>query len=386
MTRPDRDAADAARDDAAVHEPEKRAGDRRAPILSALDGTAVAALQRTAGNAAVTALLQRHPGDGPAGVDEAGDIPVAEKDDDILAAAIFEQEREILRQWGTAVDAFNAVLTSASDKEGEADYFKAALTFYQTKVLGTTFPAAIVTLITSTGGGVIKDVVGLQTAFDGEQQRAQAAHNSAAARDFFIQHRVSLSELDKALVLASDDFATHVQRTARRGESGDEQAQSDYGLIRMQLVDLFEDVDQRLKATEFSALFRLLSEEWIRGSRMPEAFGDTSAARIIIDIEEDFSVRSAHIQGAGGQKIAEQLLKNAARPGQPATGVDVFAMRVPRTIRRFKNGGSLPSSIVKLDAANRLENDGALAEGDYEPVHRRLLQTGLEPATKVTGD
>ena len=375
--RPDRDAADAARDAAAAHEPENPAGEWRA-----LTPSAVAALQRTAGNAAVAALLQRHPGE----TADAGEIPVAEKDDQILATAIIEHERAILRQWGTAIDAFDAVLTSASDKEGKADYLKAAMTFFQTKVLGTTYPEAIVTLITSTGGGAIKDVVGLQTAFVTEQQRAQAARNSAAVRDFFIQHRVGLSELDKALELASDDFAAHVQRTAQRGESGDEKAKSDYGLMRLQLVDLFEDVERRLNATEFSALFRLLSEEWIGGSRMPEAFGETSAARIIIDIEEDFSVRSAHVQGAGGQKIAEQLLKNASRPGQSAAGVDVFAMKVPRTIRRFTDGGSLPSAIVKLDAANRLENDGALAEGDYEPVHRRLMQTGLGPAAKVTGD
>ncbi len=374
----------AAREDAAVHETEQPAGERQEPIQSGLDRPAVVALQRTAGNAAVTALLQRHPGDSPASVAETAEMPVAEKDDDHLATAIFEQERAILQQWATAVDAFNAVLTSASDKEGETDYLKAAMTHYQTKVLGKTFPWAIVTLITETGSPAVKGVVELQTAFDAEHKRAAAAQKEASARDFFVKHRVGLAELDKALVLASDDFAAYVRRTAQRGESGDENAQASYGIMRLRLVELFEDVEQRLQATEFNQLFQVLSEEWIGSSRMPQAFGETSAARIMIDIEEDFSVRSAHIEGPGGQKIAEQLLKNAARSGD--SGVDVFAMKVPRTIRRFKGGGNLASAIVKLDADNRLENDGAPALGDYVPVHRRLMQDGLGPATKVTGD
>ena len=96
-----------------MHETEQPAGERQEPIQSGLDRPAVVALQRTAGNAAVTALLQRHPGDSPASVAETAEMPVAEKDDDHLATAIFEQERAILQQWATAVDAFNAVLTSA---------------------------------------------------------------------------------------------------------------------------------------------------------------------------------------------------------------------------------------------------------------------------------
>ena len=56
---------------------------------------------------------------------------------------------------------------------------------------------------------------------------AEAAQKEASARDFFVKHRVGLAELDKALVLASDDFAAYVRRTAERGESGNNEEEGE---------------------------------------------------------------------------------------------------------------------------------------------------------------
>ena len=60
------------------------------------------------------------------------------------------------------------------------------------------------------------------------------------------------------------------------------------------------------------SIFRVLTEEWIRGSTVKQGWA-TKEASVVIRMNRDLSVKDAHIQGTGGQKIAEQLVKDASR-------------------------------------------------------------------------
>jgi hypothetical protein len=94
-------------------------------------------------------------------------------------------------------------------------------------------------------------------------------------------------------------------------------------------------------------------------------------------VDEDFSTRTAEIKGTGGDRLADRLLKDS--PG----GVDVWNLRVPRRVLCCHDGGSYPYAVVKVDAEDRLTNEGTMAEGDYRPIYDWLMQNGLPPTTKL---
>jgi hypothetical protein len=92
-----------------------------------------------------------------------------------------------------------------------------------------------------------------------------------------------------------------------------------------------------------------------------------------------FIIIDAHIEGSGGQKIAEQLLKDSP------DGVDVFNLKVRRRIIVYADNG-WPSAVLRLDANNRNINEGSRLEGDYEAVQRVVMARGLPRTKKLTGD
>jgi hypothetical protein len=105
------------------------------------------------------------------------------------------------------------------------------------------------------------------------------------------------------------------------------------------------------------------------------------AARVVIRINQNFGIIDAYIQGSGGQKIAEQLLKNS-----PA-GVDVFALKVPRYIKYFDlRKNDWPAAMFGLDVSNNPQDIGSYAAGHWEPIYSRLMQSGLPLTTKLEGE
>jgi hypothetical protein len=323
----------------------------------------VLALQRSAGNAAVSRLLQRQP----TVVQETGEVDVSEKDDDLLARTIISQERAILGQWNAALDIFNEVLKSESDAASKPDFQKATIKFFADKVMGK--------IAEKGGAGTPFELFGK---LEEEYKRAQAAGDSARIRDFYVTHKAAVADLDKKLALIADDFEARAKKAYTLAETGDQKALDDYGMMRMQLVEVFQDTEARLRQTSTSQLYTLLSEEWINASDVYAGMGIHTDAKVIIRIWDDLSIRDAYVQGTGGQKIAEQMMKNS--PG----GVDVWGLKVKREIKVFEKGGNgWPVAIVMVDENGRSENRGSIAEGRSDLYHRRIEQAGgLPPITK----
>jgi hypothetical protein len=278
--------------------------------------------------------------------------------------AIIEHEYEIVDQWDKAVEIFQVVMTSDADDETQPNFVKAAKEHFEEKVLGKL--ADQVPL-----GGEAFEV--LKT-LEGEVQRAQAADESARLRDFFVAHKQTVADLQKHLTSIKDDFRAKVRITAEQAWS-DPAKQDEYGMMRMYLVEYFDDVDRRLRASDTEVFFQLLSEEWLQSATVRSEYG--TAAYVLIHVEEDFSIRKAEIRGTGGDKLAEQLLKDSP------SGVDVWNLRVPRRVLCYHDGGSYPYAIVKVDAEDRLTNEGSFAEGNYRPIYDWLMQNGLPPTTKL---
>jgi hypothetical protein len=163
----------------------------------------------------------------------------------------------------------------------------------------------------------------------------------------------------------------------RVGQS--EQATSEYGMLRMWLVEHFQSVERRLAASDTSTLFTRLSEQWINASTIPIGMGLRSEAWAIIRLEPDFSVRNAHIQGAGGQKLAEQLLKNSP------DGIDFLGLAVRRRIVHYAANG-WPQDILQLDEKGRRDDMGNYVSGNPGAVQAWIRTHGLPRIKKVTGD
>jgi hypothetical protein len=344
---------------------------RRAAAPSAPDRveSRVLALQSTAGNRAVVGMLQRDPDTPTVTKPPVLDAPPTTRggpeymEDEDLAAGIIEAEAAVLDQWMYALLVFKAVLDASSDKSAKPDFGKAIQKYFEDLILDklvehSKIPGA------STAFGAFKKVVE-------ENERAKAAAVSASVRDFFDQHITLIAHLKKALALSKPGFVTGVEQEAQKQFSSREQDISDYGMLRMQLFESFVAAQSKLSSASREAFFRLLAEKWLQ-SQGEKAF-------IVIRVRADYSVKEAEIHGDGGQKIAEQLLKDS--PG----GVDVFGLRVERRILYFGQGGSWWSAMVRLDARGKLINTGALIEGDYGTVYRRLKAQGLGTTTKLSG-
>ena len=337
-------------------------------------------LQRLAGNDAVNALMptssdgkrtavQRENGavatvDKPVELGEGSpEIPATEKDDDVLAEGIFDEEHEILNQWGVALDVFNKVLESSSDKATRPDFKKVVVEFFQDKIMGE--------LAKRSNVHGASEAVDLLKKFDDEIKRAEAAKESADLRDFYDEHKRAVANLEKAVIGQKSNFVTRVRKTAK----------SQHASMRKDLVALFEDVDARFKATTQESLYRSLSEAWIAGSTTTVISSKRPAYITIRVVGRDLKVVDAQIHGPGGQKIAEQLLKDSP------DGVDLINMSVPRVIAWYQRPSDMYSSaVVKLDADSKLVNEGSYIEGNYWPLYTRIMNDGLEGAKKVTGD
>ena len=147
----------------------------------------------------------------------------------------------------------------------------------------------------------------------------------------------------------------------------------------MILVETMEQMDSLQKKSTPGILYRMLSEEWIRQARITRSLGIKYAANVIIRLKKDYSIKDAHIEGPGGQKIAEQMLRDSPN------GVDVFKLKVPRRIVVYADNG-WPSAILSLDANNRNVNVGSFAEGDSGRLFRYVMANDLPPTRELTGD
>src|SRR5262249_29154197 len=149
--------------------------------------------------------------------------------------------------------------------------------------------------------------------------------------------------------------------------------------MRLVLMDMLASVDRILGVSTTESLFRVLSEEWIRHAKVSGAMGMKLDAVVIIRLNPNYTILDAKIQGAGGQKLAEQLLKDS--PG----GVDVFNLQAPRRILLMAENG-WPKAILSLDVNNHDTSTGSFAEGDTTSLYKYVMSKGLPLTKNLKGD
>ncbi|MEA2138690.1 MAG: hypothetical protein QOG56_1840 [Solirubrobacteraceae bacterium] len=335
-------------------------------------------LQRSVGNRAVSAMVQRSDtvtaagGEHAAGLTDTAEVDVSLKEDAVLARAIFEDELAILDLWDTALEMFDKVLISESDIATKPNFQKVIVAFFSEKIMGA--------MIKKTGVSAAGDAFALLGKLTDEVKRAEAAQTSARVRDFFVSHKAAIVDLKSKLTLIKDDFETKVKLTADGASSGNQAKVDEYGMMRLHLVELFQDTEGRLRGSGWREFFEQLSQEWINASTVRGGMGTKFSARVIIKLNSDWSVQKGHIQGADGQKIAEQLLKNSP------DGVDLYSMEVPRTLLYFGQDGDWWTASLSLSPTGAVENQGSMIEGNYAAVHEHVKKNGVPLVKKITGD
>ncbi|HEU5470994.1 MAG TPA: peptidoglycan-binding domain-containing protein [Actinophytocola sp.] len=282
-------------------------------------------------------------------------------EDTELASSIIDYELEILVQWKAALDSFNEVMESDTEKSAKADFNKALFKIFSEKVLGAFAKDAKATLVID----VLKGLVG-------EAERARKAQQSVAFRDFYTTHQTEIANVHKELVLKKRGFVTGVRQEVERMLRNDPNA---YGMLRMELMELHQDAEQRLREATQEALFSELSAEWIK---LGVAFSRPAAVQGEIRVrvnESDLSVLGVDIKAPDGDKLLEQLTR---QPG----GMDVWNMHVPKVII-YMHPTKGNDGTVRLDANNRLANLPAEQDGKYRQRYDRLIaQGGLAPVTR----
>jgi hypothetical protein len=288
------------------------------------------------------------PGAGPAATD------TSHFKDTVLAESIFQYELAILRQWKDALDSFNVVMKSETQHSAKPDFAHALIKVFEDKVLGK--------FVSETKAGLVFDVLKGVVA---EAERAKNAQKSVAFRDFYTTHQTHIANLDKALVTAQPVFVTATEDEADRLIRNDPDS---YGMLRMNLMDLYQDANQRLGTATQEALFSDLSAEWV---------GQAVQGELRIQVlEDDLSVEKVVMQAPDGDKLVEQMTQ---QPG----GMDVWHMHVPKLII-FMNSRKEALGYVRLDAGNNLANLPAEQDGKYHQRFTRLKANGgLAPVTKA---
>lgn len=312
-------------------------------------------------------------------------MPAAGMKDEDIAAEVMDKQVAILVGWRTALQVFDKTMTSSADAEATPDFQKVIVGYFADKLMGA--------IVEHAPGASELDA--LVKALDGEFQRASAAGASAMLRDFVVQHAKAIGKLEQATFAKRQGFISAVRarreaieapkpvESGRKGKKSlalQSSKEADaYGMMRMVLMDTLQRVDKVLSASTPELLFKVLSEEWIRHATVRGGMGMRFQAVVVIRLNPNYTIMDAHIQGSGGQKLAEQLLKDSP------DGVDVFRLQAPRRILLMADNG-WPSIILSLDADNRDLSTGSYAEGDTDSLKKHVLSKGLPPTTKLAGD
>ena len=321
--------------------------------------------------------------------DAAAPVPAAGMKAEDIAAAIMDRQVAILVGWQTALDVFDKTMTSSADEEAKPEFQKVVVGYFADKLMSAMMKHA-------PGASELDAVVKV---LEGEYKRAATAKASATLRDFVVQHAKAIGRLHQTILKERQGFISAVQarrealeaaKAAQPAPKGGKGAKAGplvttpdaiaYGAMRIVLLDTFDSIDRILSVSNEEALFRVLSEEWIRHATVYAGMGMSVKGVVIIRLNPDYSVKNAHIQGTGGQKLAEQLLKDSE-----SGSVDVFRLKAQRRILLLAANG-WPSVILNLDENNGDLSTGAFAEGDTDSLRKYVMSKGLPPTTKLTGD
>ena len=310
--------------------------------------------------------------------------------DEEIAAAIMDKQIAVLEGWKTALTVFDKTMTSSADADATPDYQKAVLDYFTDKLMGE--------LVKRAPG--MSEMSALLGAIKGDYERAAKASDSATLRDFVNQHARAIGKLVQTTLSQRQGFISAVR--ARREAAGVDEPSAAaparagnkkpvgkvevnpknleaWTEMRVALVDTLAAVEKVLGDSSSEKLLRVLTEAWVQQSTVRGGMGIRFQAMVIIRLNPDRSMRNAHIQGSGGQKLAEELLKEFP------DGVDVFGMKTPRRIVHYADNG-WPQTSLELDANNRDLSKGSIAEGDTGGLYKYVMSKGLPPTKILTGD
>lgn len=324
----------------------------------------------------------------PAVVDTGAAMPVSDMKVEDIAAAIMDRQAAILVGWESALDVFDKTMSSSADAEATSSFQTVVCTYYVDKLMGA--------LVKQAPG--LAELHAVVEALDGDSQRAAAANVSATLRDFVVDHAKAIGRLQQTILRERQGFISAVQArresleaavaaSAKAAKLAKGKAATAprtdaiaLGVMRSVLRDTFDSVDRVLSGSSGEALFRVLSEAWMRNATVYAGMGLRVEGVVVIRLNPNYTISSAHIQGSGGQKIAEQLLKDSEN-GK----VDVFRLKARRRILLMAPN-NWPKVILSLDENNGDLSTGSVAEGDTTSLRTFLLSHRMASTSNLTGD
>jgi Domain of unknown function (DUF4157) len=362
------------------------------------DSAAAATVQREPEGATKTPpTVAKGLSEGVQGYMETTEGGAADLEDEDLARQVMGFQQSILTGWQTALANFLVVLESKSDKESSPDFQKAMGKFFLEKAVGKIGSVAKWALgeVSEKATKPVEFGLDALKALNEEVKRAEEAKESATLRDFYVQHNTSLGKMRQAVEAGTPMIVARVGKIrdamfratdTKKGRATEalSDAADKYTTMRMVLSDAYAEVQARAQFSTPENIFRLLTEEWIRGNTVKEGWG-TKQASVVIRMNKDFSIKDAHIQGTGGQKIAEQLAKDAE--SDHAGGVNFYQMEIRKEIEYYGNDDSYATAYVHLYADNSI-HDYVRGDEEAAKVWEYIRSNGAQALTtkKVEGD
>jgi hypothetical protein len=276
------------------------------------------------------------------------------RDETALANGYVNAERTILQKWRDALNDFQVTMTSSVSAETKPDFAGAVLKVFSEKVLGELSKQTHAELVIGTLKAVVEAA-----------EKAKAASVSVALRDFFHQHLTAISEMDAQFYDAQEKFASETRAKAA-GLLADGNADG-YAAFRANLFALHDDAAARVHLP-LDAYVNDLAVQWMNQSIKEAQYDVAIHIRIM---ESDLRVLDFKIDGPDGDKLTEHL-------GAEQGGVDLWALKVPRSIAYYEHDGEFPVGWVHIDAANRLIEAPAeqSVSRNYKQVYERLHAQG----------
>jgi len=290
-------------------------------------------------------------------------VPSEQKSVDTLIIDIFNSEQQVLTAWTGALSQFQIVMNAHSDAEGVADFVGAVMKHVGDQVISK-IAGQVPGL--SYAKGVLETVTK-------EYERARAARTSAQLRDFLVSFTGALTNAMNDLGRGFGDYK-HMVETGYARAGADEKKQ-----YQKALADHLSSLDRYW--TNVNTVFLLISHEWVRNTTYKE-YRTAAPAFVRISVNKDYSVRGVELLCYGGQKIAEQLLKNAA-----GAALRPHAWPVPRRFLYFVDSSSWPNAFINLTSDGRWVQQGSIAENSSagSVVLEHIRKNGLDATTKVKG-
>jgi Domain of unknown function (DUF4157) len=287
-----------------------------------------------------------------------------------------EVQKEILFQLGGALQDFGNVAESPSAKESEPKSFGTIVFDVVTQIV---MEKLIDKAVDEIPGGKTLAKLGqsILEKVAQEKERAEKAALEHTLKDFNVDLRRVIMNEHRYLVSSHRQVITDTLADYNKlDKDGQQKLRSHLDIVNLDLHQFLEQ-----QGTPQS-LFQMIVEHWVE--RTPKKEGEL--AKVVIILDNDWNVKSAHIHALYGQRLAEQLkLDDGGK-------VNLDTLKVRRIVRFMPEEGFLPAAEVVLDAeGNYVEGPRAYTSipgaRQYVTIFAENLQRrGLPETDKLTGD